>query len=418
MAAGDPYIPAARTDHEHKKFTDDSRVRTKLGIGELSEDAWGVPKVSFPVSLFHGLFTFDIPASMWFMYENGTQIYVSTNVISAGGVAQLTADAACPNVTLESRECPRYQPNRGHLFSTAGWFPNKTNDGVREWGLSTPFNGVFFRLKADGLLYAVRLSGGVEVQEEEINTSVIPAFDVEKSNIYDIQYQWRSAGNYMFFIGDPETGASKLVHTFSLLGTLTAASMENPALPIHFHAIRTTQDVEMNIGCADVSSENGLLDKEAYQSAYTEARPGSGLGADWPVLVVKQPLLINGKTNTRTITLARVTVNATKKTQFKLWLTRDPTAIVGATFKPLPTGSFIETDSTDMDVTAVRATSVDTTKLSPVTIVNAEANRREETDNPYRGRIEFPLVRGDYIVVTCKDANAVSDCVIEWGEQV
>ena len=46
-----------------------------LGTGDLTEDAWGVQKVSLPYSLFHGMFSFDIPAKMWFMYDGGTQVY-------------------------------------------------------------------------------------------------------------------------------------------------------------------------------------------------------------------------------------------------------------------------------------------------------------------------------------------------------
>ncbi|MCK5601934.1 hypothetical protein KAR91_08700 [Candidatus Pacearchaeota archaeon] len=394
----------------------DAPFPVRLGSGDLVKDAWGVSKVSIPISLFHGLFTFDIPASMWFMYENGTQVYTSTEIASVGGCANLTTDVTNTTLKLESKECPRYQPNRGHLFSTAGWFPSKTADGVREWGLCTDENGVFFRLKADGLLYAVLLSGGVETQEDLIDTSGLTGFDVEKSNIYDIQFQWRSAGNYMFFIGDPATGESKLVHTFSLLGTLTSASMENPALPICFKAIRTTENVEINIGCADITSENGLQDKEVYESAFTEAH--SGVGANWPAIIIHQPLQISGVTNTRTANIARITVNSSKKTQFKIWKTRDAANITGATFAAIGNGSFVETDSPDTAAGAVRATAVTVANLEPSTIINAEANSREQEDNPFRGRIEIPFVRGDYLIVTCKDATATADVVAEWGEQV
>ena len=47
-----------------------------------------------------------------------------------------------------------------------------------------------------------------------------------------------------------------------------------------------------------------------------------------------------------------------------------------------------------------------------------EATVSREVDNPYRGRIEFPIVRGDYLVVTCEATTAEADVVIEWGEQI
>ena len=178
-----------------------------LGTGDLTEDAWGIQKVSLPMSLFHGMFTFDISPKMWFMYENGTQVYTSTNIVSTDGAGVLTTSAAKTALILESRECPPYQPNRGVLFSSALWCPSKTADGVREWGVQTSDAGVFFRLKANGLLYAVRRSLTVEVAEELITTTGVSGFDVQKGNIYDIQYQWRGVGNYLFFINNV------LVHT-------------------------------------------------------------------------------------------------------------------------------------------------------------------------------------------------------------
>ena len=387
-----------------------------LGKGDLIDDAWGIPKVSFPFSLFHGLFTFDIPKSQWFTFENGAEVDTSTNIVSVGGMAVLTTDAVNTELLLESRECPRYQPNRGHLFSTALLCPNKTNDGVRQWGVGfVGENGVGFQLKADGLLYAVLLSGGVITHEEAIDTSVLGGFDVEKNNTYDIQYQWRSAGDYFFYIGDPTTGLSKLVHRFKLLGTLTGASMQNPALPAHFYASRTTEDVVMKVGCVDITSENGSTDREVYNSAYADSVTVS---TDTPVLIVKQPLQINGTSNTRTITLARVSVKCSKKATFKVWTTRDPANITGATFKALGDGSFVESDSPDMDPTAVRATAVTVANLHFITSIPVEALVRVPVDNPHRGRIEFPIVRGDHLIVTGSAASGISECVVEFGGQI
>jgi hypothetical protein len=391
-------------------------IVTGSGGGDLTVDVWGIQKTSLPKSLFHGMWTFDIPASMWFMYENGVQVYVSTDITSSGGAAKLLTDATNTTLLLESRECPRYQPNRGHLFSTALWMPLKTADGVRDFGLFTAENGVFFRLKSDGLLYAVRKSGGAEVQEEVIDTSVISGYDPEKSYTYDIQYQWRSAGDYLFYIGDPGTGFSKLVHKFNLLGTLTSASMENPALPIAYKATRATGDVEINIGCSDITSENGAEDVEQYESAYAENV--SVNGANVPVLVVRQPAQINSTTNTRSISLARISFNCSKKSTFKVWTTRNPADITGATFKAIGDGSYVETDSPDMDATAVRATSVTAANLNFVMAINVQQNTRASIDNPSLKAIKFPIVRGDYLVVTNTATTATSDVVIEWGEQV
>jgi hypothetical protein len=382
-----------------------------LGVGDLIYDAWGVQKVSLPYSLSHGMFTFDIPDKMWFMYENGTQVYTSTDIVSTDGAAVLTTTATNTSLILESRVAPPSQPNRGVLFSTAGWFPSKTADGVREWGLQTTDNGVFFRLKADGLLYAVQRSLTVETREELIDTSGVTGFDVQKGNIYDIQYQWRGVGNYKFFINNVH------VHTFALLGTLTALSMANPALPMSFKATRTTADVAIHIGCADLTSENGSEPREEGQAAYSQAV--STNGADKPVLVIHNPLLINGKVNTRTVHIHSVALRNTKKCIFKLWKTRNPADITGETLVAGYGGknTYVQSDSTDMNAGAVRATAVTVANLEFIDVFPAEIATPYDYEFP-NGHVNFNIVRGDYLVITNDSVNGSSDVVIRWGEEI
>jgi hypothetical protein len=386
-----------------------------LGTGDLTEDAWGVQKVSLPYSLFHGMFTFDIPAKMWFMYEGGTQVYTSTNIVSTDGAAVLTTSAGKTALILESRLCPPYQPNRGVLFSTAVWCPSKTATGcVREWGVQTSGSGVFFRLKSDGLLYAVRRSVGVEVAEEVITTTGVSGFDVQKGNIYDIQYQWRGGGNYKFFINNV------LVHTMSLLGTLTALSMSNPALPIVFKASTADAGVAncaIHIGCADITSENGSITEEQWGSAYAENVATNG--ADKPVLVLHNPLLIGAMVNTRTAHLRTSSFNNTKKCTFKIWRTRSAGDITGETLVAGYGGKYshIQSDSTNMNAGAVRATAVTVANLEFIYAVTVEAAVRSAQDFPV-SHLELNLVRGDYIVVTNDSVNGVSDVVFGWGEEV
>lgn len=390
--------------------TVDNPFPVRGGFGELINDAWGVPKISLPYSIFHGMWTYDIPASMWFMYEGGIQVYTSTNIVSSGGAAVLTTSAAKTGLILEGRECPRYQPNRGHLFSTALWTPSKTANGVREWGLRTAENGVFFRLKADGLLYAVQRSGNVETKEEVIDTSAVAGFDVEKGNVYDIQYQWRGVGNYKFFIN------LTLVKTFANLGTLTALSMQNPALPISFRCTRTTEDVSMSIGCADITSENGASNNQEYGAAYASAVATTG--ADKPVLCLHNPLQINGVTNTRTVSIAEFTVNSNKKSTFKVWRTRSAADITGETFQTIGNGSFMQTDSPDMTAGAIRATAVTVANLKFQTAISVESAVTRLVESPNQSIIKFNMVRGDYLIITNDATAGTADVVVKWGEAI
>jgi hypothetical protein len=375
----------------------------------MTSDAWGVQKVSLPHSLFHGMFTFDVPQTKWMMYENNVQVYTSTRAVSENGAGKIAADATVTSTLVESRVCPRYQPNRGHLFSNACWAPSKTAAAVREWGVATAENGVLFRLKSDGLLYAVLYSGGVQKYEQLIDVSGLTNFNVEAGNVYDIQYQWRGVGNYKFFIN------LKLVHEFDHLGTLTALSMENPALPVHLHTEYLGDPAALYVGCVDITSENGLTEDLEYGSAFAT---NVATVTNTPIIVIKQPLLIGGKTNTRDLSLSRISFSCSKKAVFRVWTTRDVTAFTGGTFQSVNSGSFVECDSPDMNPAAARVTAVDLTKLRAVTAVPVEAAVPREVTNPMPESIVFPIVRGDYVVVTCTAATATSDVVVEWGEQI
>lgn len=377
-------------------------------FGDLQADAWGVPKVSLPYSLTHGMWTFDIPPSLFFMYENQQQVYTSTNIISENGAGVLRTSTAKSELLMESRATPRYQPNRGHLFSTALWCPNKTKGGYREWGLRTLENGVYFRLKENGTLWAVQRSGFSEVKEELIDTSGVAGFDVEKGNVYDIQFQWRGVGNYVFLINLVE------VHVFANLGTLTALSMENPALPSFYRALRITEDVEMHLGCFDIASENGSDDALQPQVGYANI---SLNGTNLPVISIFNPLTINGTTNTREIYPTRISCACDKKAQFKLWRHRDPALLTGETFVALGKGSFVQTDSPDTTAGAVTATAATVTSMELIDVVNVSANGTGTWTNSDR-RIQLNLVRGDYLTITATTTVGLVDCVVDWGEAV
>lgn len=384
------------------------------GVGDLITDAYGVQKVSLPTSLFNGLFVFDIPPA-WFKYENGSLVGASTAITSVNSQASIVADAVITTAKLESRECFKYRANRGHLVSMSITCPSKTAGGIREWGACTNENGVFFRLKADGLLYAVLRRNSVEVLEEEIDTSVLTSFDIEKNNLYDIQFQWRGAGNYKFFISNPATGQSKLVHTFSLIGTLTTSSIYNPALPACFKSTYTTQTVTLIVGCVDITSENGNTQKEQYYPAAANNVATAITGT--PILCIHVPDQIGGQTNTRSVNFLRVSVFCDKKATFNIYAARNPAAITGATFVAMGGGTYVETDSPDISAGAVRATAYNTALMVNRYTASTAAGIRNLIELPGKYEGKLALVRGDYLVITCSATAGTADVLFEFGEE-
>lgn len=380
-----------------------------LGDGDLTLDAYGLQKMVIPYTMFHSLFTFDVPVKMWANEINGVEenLLISTLVTSVNSMLNVKTAANNGDITyLHSRRHPRFQANRGHLYSASIIIPTPTDAAVEDWGLFTDINGVFFRVKVDGELYACIQSGGSITHQEKITMPF--ELDLTKGHIYDIQFQWHGVGDYKFFISDPKTGVLKLVHHIKLLGTLAGLSIENPSLPAAYRVTSLGDAGVIKSGCVDITIEGGRDGREQYGAA--ETRDKSVSGTDIPVLIIYNPKLINGKVNTRDIRLARITGTSDKRTDFTVWVTRDPTAFTGAAFNSVNFGSYIEKD--------IAAIAVDTAKLQFLTAFKTEANTSNFRNNPEPTAIDFFATHGDYIVVTMTGSTAQCSAVVEWGEEI
>jgi len=378
------------------------------GAGDLALDAWGSQKVVHPHSLFHSAFTFDIPVKKWNSIVNGVEesLRTSTLCTSINGKLSVKTAAVNGNVTyLHSRRHPRYQPNRGHLYSTSIFIPVPSDNAVEDFGLFTDTDGAFFRVSANGELYACLQSNGSITYQEKI---VMPfEINLAYGNVYDIQYQWRGAGNFRFFVGNPKTGHLEVVHEIRNLNTKTVLTIQNPSLPAAFRVTSLGDAGEIQCGCVDITSEGGDDRHESYQSAKSlEKLVG---GTDIPVLIIRSPNLIGTKMNTIDGRLARISGSSDKRSIFQVWFTRDATAFTGASFNPVGISTYIEFD--------IAATAVNTAKLEFINAFRVEANSFVSLENPAKNEIDFFFIHGDYLVITATAAAGTCDATFEWGEE-
>lgn len=383
------------------------------GAGDMALDAWGLQKIVHPNSLFHSAFTFNVPVKKWTSSINGVEenLETSTLVTSTNGKLSVKTLANNGDVTyLHSRRHPRYQPNRGHVYSMSAFVPVPTDNAVEDFGLFTDTDGVFFRIHTDGKLYACLQSNGVLVHEDLIKFPCSfddEPLDYSKGNVYDIQFQWRGAGNYRFFAGNPKTGKLEVIHEIKNLNKLTSLTMQNPSLPASFRVTSLGDAGEIQSGCVDITSEGGALMHMQYESAKSIEKAVSGTNI--PVLIIHSPNTISGKMNTVDGMLSRVSGSSDKRAIFQIWSTRDATAFTGASFNTVGFGSYVEFD--------VAATAVDTAKLKFITAFRVEANSYVPVENPAKDNIDFFFIHGDYIVITATAAAGTCDAIVEWGEE-
>ena len=284
-----------------------------LGTNDTCVDAWGRQKVINDFSLFRGIWTFDVPNRVWeeaSIDSAGDWTVIAatgTNATSVDGMLNLASGTtADEGAALSSKRHPRYEPNRGHLYSTAVMCPSPTADGIRRWGAYGEDNGVYFELEGDGsnwTLYACRKSDGTVKIRQALTMPT--DFDPAKGHVYDIQYQWRGVGNYKWFVN------LSTVYTDAILGTLTELSVQNPAAMASYESItHTTTEIVLNAGCVDISTEGGNGGNRVFQTVTTGTTLVQADATGRAVLGIKVPrtLSYGGGTveNTRDTVIGKV----------------------------------------------------------------------------------------------------------------
>ena len=383
-------------------IADNATTDLKKGIGSgINLDAWGRQKLVLDNSLFHGLFTFSIPQQIWRELIDDIEQPSIVNAVSTDGEGVFNSAALNQKVRVSSYRFPRYEPNRGHLYSTAGFLPNPTASGQRSFGIFYEESGVFFRLKSDGLYAVVRstVSGVTTDNEQLINTTGI---DLEKGNVYDIQFQWRGVGNYVFYIN------LKPVYVFNNLGKLDNLSMYNPALPASFECINQGDAVSIRIGCVDITSEGGKNNGKTYGSiappsnTRTISIPGPNQ-YNTPVLVVHNKLTVGAAINTRDVLALLASAYSSERSIITVYQTRDDTAITlnSQTYTDYGDGRLeyvtydLNADGTPLVGTPI---SFDTTKANLVFSAQVAANNTYATSALFEGRTEIYQSPGDYFI--------------------
>jgi len=374
-----------------------------LGLTDLVGDAWGRQKIVSDYSLFQALWTFEVPSTIWLEYVNGVESPI-TNFTSFNGMLSAVGANGVTRL-LRSRRSPRYQTNRGHLFSTSVILPTGANSSVYRFGMYNDHSGVFFKM-TNGQLFACRrtlIGTTITTIEELIQTP--EGFDFTKGNLYDIQMQWRGVGNIYFYINQ------QLIHTMKLLGTLVNVSISIPSLPVSFEIIGTGT---MYSGCVDLASEGG--GQSVRQRGTVDSGEISLSAIEVPVLLVFIPNTITYNTNSimnsRDVALRRMSAFCDVNSTLKVYTTRTATKFTGTTFSNYDTLGTIK-----YAVNGQIVLDNLTTNISRVLTRRLPANISIDINNPDDQYGEFYITHGDYILVTMQAKNvALGGVSIEWGQ--
>ena len=375
---------------------------------DVLNDAWGRPKVIQDFSIFHSLFTYNIPKSHWLCFDNWQEVNDTIKITSENGAWSVKSWITLNDTAfLRSKRHPRYQPNRGHLFSTSCFLPNPKNNWIRQIWLKNTIAWVYFELN-NWKLYAIVYNNEVEKLKEEINLNNIwlSIDDLEFWHLYDIQFQWRWVWDYFFYIDQ------KLVYKTNYLWNNTELTISNPAMSAWYFCKNTWDEVEIKIWCIDITTEQWKREWVVYKSALTPSEITINT-LNNPLIIVRNIKTFLWKPNTRDCLAFRFTWNSTERIIYKCFITRDATAITWWTFTSIWTDTVLE-----QNITAV---SVDITKMEQLWVIRWEQNKSQTVDIP-SFLIDFYFTEWDYLVFTANRENptqtALATATIEFGEEI
>ena len=391
-------------------------------VSDLTSTVWGIPKVSQDISLFHWLWTYNIPQAYWRISENWTDLVdtdSSTKCVSNNWQMEINSGATIWNTAhLHSRRHPRYQPNRWHYYATAWYIPNPTATWIREWGLKSNWNSIIFRL-VDWVLKWVMLNS--VWTDKEVILDLPAGADLSKWNLFDISYQWRWVGNYYFHFN------LKVVGVITNLGWWTQVSTSNPAMAVHYYCENTDwTDVAMAFWCVDVTSEWWKREWNSYVACTNEIWASQGRsisGYNQPLIIMRVKETLYWIQNTRDSILNRISASSDNKSMMSIWRTRDETAFWGT--------EYLDWNYTDaemwssieyIDCVPYSATEItfNTTKASKVLWARVPQDWTTVIGNPSED-IEFFVEQWDYLVL-CWARESGWGCNMFWnielGEEI
>ena len=386
--------------------------RRVLGLGDdgIYADAWGRQKVVHDKSLFSATFSFAAALGRWIEYNDGVEQVVKNNVSVVNG--ELVINSGAGSTFLMSRRNPKYQGNRGHLYSNSVIIKNATLDNGKMYAVVRTYRDSTVIESRDEIIY------------KDKNTN---AYNPGKGCTYDIQSQLRDVGNTKFFINQFE------LYFKNFLGQLDNLVLSNMSMPLSFECTNTgvvrfgfftpqsgiffewqfdtPQETQLVSGCVDLSTEGGEFQRQEFASAIGNEFTATNC----PVLAVRVPETIDGIINTIDAELARIKATVSKKATLDVWITRDPTALtinVGA-WEDINGGNlqkFAPLLSTD--------SSLDTNKAQLVSVIPVQANINNLEDNPAKEKIDFYLVHGDILVLTINGTSVDTQAFIQMGDEI
>lgn len=296
----------------------------RVAGGSISLDsallgAFGRQRTAEPHTLWDTQFQYDKRPDEWEEMISGAGAS-TTHLPLESSILFTVGTGAGDYVIRQTHQYLRYKPGKSQLIIATGVL-GAPKDGVeKSFGYGDDYNGVFVRVKGDGVYLVLRsnITGSVvdtEIHQEDWNKNKLldpalgPVLDPTKAQILVIDLEWLGVGTVRvgFFID----GQLYYVNYFNHANVISSVYMTTANLPLRYEVrndavtpplVPTTDFKQI---CSTVISEGGSATDIGDQLRAQETPIGTPVtvpdSAIIPVLSIRLNALINGIPNRGTI---------------------------------------------------------------------------------------------------------------------
>ena len=336
------------------QVTDTNRLLTRGTFDNTITDSFERLKVVTPFTISDNIFKYDKDPLRWDTISLGS---AGTSHLPDESAVNLTCGSADGDkVIFSQRRFNRYQAGRGFSLIMTGVIGSPMNGIIRRWGLFDENDGLFFELSGTswGVVRRTSVTGTpvdnrteqADFNHDQLNGSGASNFniDVTKNNIYNIEFQWLSAGRVNYFVESDDDDIGKvLMHAEENVNTLTTPFMKTADLPVRYEQESVDDETgreqaEFKAICSTVIIEGGQDPPEETFGAASPTEQGVDTTEEH-VLTIRPSGTFNAITNRMVIIPRLFTASTeTKQATFRAYLN----ANVSGTFSQVDSNSSVE----------------------------------------------------------------------------
>lgn len=241
-------------------------------------DAFGRLRVSQPVSIFDGQFTYDLQPILYEQITNGSGASIAYDSTNRNALLTFSSTPTGGSSYMQTFECFRYQPGKSQQITITFNFIAAVSNVLKFAGYSDGVNGIEFQNTGavnQFIVYSGTTNGNETAAQSVWNIDKLDGtgpsgltLDITKAQILIMDFQALYTGRVR--VGFNINGTNIFCHQFTHANMVVHPFLQSANLPVRCGMTCTgTVSTTMKFQCSQVASEGGSENTHGFQ--FTQA---------------------------------------------------------------------------------------------------------------------------------------------------